>query len=112
MRNLFRLLVDGLIMIVLLLFLNMAMAVFSPSYGQTGNVYRCEAPTAKGTPCKMRVKSLGAKCHHHAENGTANATVGKNSGSAIIHTCGAATAKGTPCKRRVKVMGAKCYSHE
>ena len=111
MRNLFRLLVDGLIMIGLLLCLNMAMAAFSPSYGQS-TVYRCEAPTVKGTPCKMRVKSMGSKCHHHAENGTANATVGKNSGSAVIHTCGATTAKGTPCKRRVKIMGAKCYSHE
>ena len=112
MRNLIRLLIDGIIMIVLLFCLNMAMAAFSPSYGQTGNIYRCGEMTTKGTPCKMRVKQMGSKCHHHAENGTANATVGKNSGSAVIHTCGATTAKGTPCKRRVKIQGAKCYSHE
>ena len=102
---------DGLILIGLLFCLNMAMAAFTPISAQS-EVYRCEAPTVKGTPCKMRVKSLGAKCHHHAQNGTVNATVGKNSGSAVIHTCGATTAKSTPCKRRVKIQGKKCYSHE
>jgi len=111
MRNFFRLLVDGLIMIGLLFCLNMAMAAFSPMSAQS-TVYRCEAPTVKGTPCNMRVKSMGSKCHHHAENGTANATVGRNAGSTVIHTCGATTAKGQPCKRRVKIQGAKCYSHE
>lgn len=110
MRNLFRLLVDGLIMIGLLLCLNMALVCLSPIYGQ--DVIRCGEMTTKGTPCKMRVKTFGAKCHHHAESGTANATVGKNGGSAVIHTCGATTAKGTPCKRRVKIANAKCYSHE
>lgn len=111
MRNFFRLLVDGLIMIVLLFCLNMAMAAFSPMVAQS-EVYKCGATTSQGKPCKMRVKTLGAKCHHHAENGTQNATVGINAGSAVIHTCGATTAKGTPCKRRVKIQGAKCYSHE
>ncbi|MFZ1704349.1 MAG: hypothetical protein WAT79_08375 [Saprospiraceae bacterium] len=81
------------------------------SYGQ-GEPYRCGAETTKGTPCKMRVKAAGLKCHHHAESGTVNATVGKNAGSAIIYTCGATTAKGTACKRRVKIQGHKCYSHQ
>ena len=72
----------------------------------------CGAMTSKNLPCKMRVKQLGAKCHHHADNGTANATVGKNGGSAVIHTCGAQTSKGLPCKRRVKIANAKCHSHE
>lgn len=28
-------------------------------------VYTCGVITKKGTPCKMHVKSLGAKCHFH-----------------------------------------------
>jgi hypothetical protein len=87
----------------------LGIACSSSSYGQ---VYRCGAMTVKGTECKMRVKEQGAKCHHHADNGTQNASAGANDGTKVIHTCGAMTAKGQPCKRRVKVMGTKCYSHQ
>ena len=76
------------------------------------DVHRCGALTTKGTDCKMRVKIAGAKCHHHAGNGSENATVGANGATKVIHTCGALTTKGTACKRRVKIAGAKCYSHE
>ncbi len=110
MRTFFKILLDALIMCILCFGIVLGMAALTPSYGQ--GVNKCGAMTTKGTPCKMRVKSIGAKCHHHAESGTVNATVGKNSGSAVIYTCGAITAKGTPCKRRVKIQGAKCYSHE
>lgn len=112
MRNLIKILLEGAVLVALLLCLNVAMAMLTPSYGQSGEVYKCGVITTKGTPCKMRVKSFGAKCHHHAESGTANATMGKNGGSAVIHVCGATTAKGTACKRRVKIAGSKCYSHE
>lgn len=112
MRTKIESLLDFALLIAVIASINLAMAMLTPSAAQSGEVYRCGEMTTKGTPCKMRVKFIGAKCHHHAENGTANATVGKNSGSAVIHTCGAPTAKGTPCKRRVKIQGAKCYSHE
>src|SRR6185369_586604 len=32
---------------------------------QTKPVYLCGAPTKKGTPCKRRVKSPGARCWQH-----------------------------------------------
>ena len=108
----FQIVLDYLMLIAAIVLVNVAVAAFTPLSAQNGEVYRCGATTSQGKPCKMRVKTLGSKCHHHAENGTANATSGKNSGSAVIYTCGAMTAKGTPCKRRVKIQGAKCYSHE
>ena len=80
------------------------------SYGQ-GEPYRCGAETTKGTPCKMRVKAAGLKCHHHADNGTLNGSLKSDQGK-TIYTCGATTAKGNQCKRRVKIQGHKCYSHQ
>ena len=99
MRNL-------LILIVLLIGLS------ETGQAQAQDVYRCGATTTKGTPCKLRVKTAGAKCWHHAENGSTNQTAGPNGAGQTVYTCGATTAKGTPCKRRVKLQGAKCYSHE
>ena len=87
-------------------------AVCIGTLGFSQEVHKCGAPTTKGTPCKIRVKVSGAKCHHHAGNGSENATVWANGATKVIHTCGALTAKGTACKRRVKIAGAKCYSHE
>lgn len=69
---------------------------------QTNDVYRCGAQTTKGTECKIRVKEMGAKCHHHSG---ADATKS-------VFLCGATTIKGKPCKRKVKSQGAKCYSHQ
>lgn len=106
-----RILRDALSLWAMCVIIFLAMAALTPMAAQN-QAYKCGATTSQGKPCKMRVKTLGSKCHHHAENGTANATVGRNAGSAVIHTCGAMTAKGTPCKRRVKIQGAKCYSHE
>lgn len=88
----------------------LGVACSSSSYGQS--VYRCGALTVKGTDCKMRVKTIGAKCHHHAANGSVNASAAANDGTKIINTCGAMTAKGSACKRRVKIAGSKCYSHQ
>lgn len=88
----------------------LGIACSSSSYGQS--VYRCGALTVKGTNCLMRVKTDGAKCHHHAANGSVNASAAANDGTKIISTCGAMTVKGTPCKRRVKIQGTKCYSHQ
>ncbi len=110
MTSKFQLVLDFLMLIAAIALINVGMAAFSPVAAQ--DVYRCGATTTQGKPCEMRVKELGSKCHHHAESGTHNATVGKNGGSAVIHTCGATTSKGTPCKRRVKIAGEKCYSHE
>jgi hypothetical protein len=112
MKTLVKILVDALILWAVCFGIILGMAALTPSVGQSGEVYRCGAMTTKNEPCKMRVKSIGAKCHHHAESGTVNATAGKNAGTAVIHTCGAQTAKGLPCKRRVKIAGAKCYSHQ
>lgn len=106
----FQILLDYLMLIAAIALVNVAIAAFTPLAAQ--EVYKCGAITTKGTPCKMRVKTLGSKCHHHADNGTNNATIGKNGGSPVVYTCGAPTAKGTPCKRRVKIANAKCYSHE
>lgn len=105
MKSFFKVLVLATLTICL------GIAMSSSSYGQS-NVYRCGALTVKGTNCLMRVKVQGAKCHHHASNGSINASAAANDGTKIISTCGAMTVKGTPCKRRVKIAGSKCYSHQ
>jgi len=89
----------------IVLFISLSLACLGQS------VSRCGAETTKGTPCKMRVKSQGLKCHHHADNNTVNGSLVSDQGR-IVYTCDALTAKGKPCKRRVKIAGAKCYSHE
>lgn len=79
----------------------------SQAYAQTV-AHTCGAMTSKGQPCKMRVKAVGAKCHHH--NGK---TQDHDTGEIKeTHFCGAKTQKGTPCNRRVAIMGAKCFSHK
>ena len=103
----FQLFLDFLMLIAAIALINIGMVAFTPLAAQDG--YKCGAITLKGTPCKIVVKEVGTKCHHHAENGT---KVSVGDVSEIIYRCGATTAKGTPCKRRVKFSDEKCSSHQ
>ena len=70
--------------------------------------HRCGAETTKGTPCKMRVKEAGDKCHFHG----GSTKVQKAGIYQDTHRCGAQTTKGTACKNRVRSDGQRCHHHQ
>lgn len=105
--------IDGLIVIVVIGVVIIGMAAFTPTAAQNTS-YRCGATTSKNTPCKLKVKVLGSKCHHHAESGAQHATASPTASNAneTTYRCGANTSKGTPCKIKVRSFGLKCHHHD
>ena len=102
--------IDGLIVMVVIGAVIVGMAAFTPTAAQDAS-YRCGAMTSKNMPCKLKVKVLGGKCHHHAESGAQHATSPTAANNNAIYRCGANTSKGTPCKIKVKSFGLKCHHH-